>query len=65
MQNLVTKKEGSRSNSKKLCKQRNRTIDFALRLIATSRDYQETEINEWPFTGLRIIEEYELEIIEA
>ena len=41
------------------------TIDFALRSIATSRDYQETEINEQPFAGLKIIEEYELEIIEV
>ena len=41
-------------------------IDFPLRtLVANKDEYQETGRNELVFTSLRIVEEHELEIIEA
>ena len=41
-------------------------IDFLLKTIASNKDdSQDSEKNEQVLAGLRVVEEYELEIIEA
>ena len=66
MQSLATEKKSVGVIPKNYINKETGLIDFPLRtLVANKDEYQETGRNELVFTSLRIVEECELEIIEA